>query len=124
VVERTMLVATNCVFLFALPALLLASTHRVGLIAAGAVVNGIAGQLFGVLWTTTLHRKIKPEMLSRVSAYDNLGSIVLAPLALVAAGSALESLGATFTLLIAAAMVIGPTALALLDRDVRTLRLA
>ncbi len=62
-------------------------------------------------------------MLSRVSAYDNLGSIALAPLGLVAAGVLLEDLGASTTLWIAAAFVIVPTALALLDRDVRTMRL-
>jgi predicted MFS family arabinose efflux permease len=122
-VQRPMLVATNCVFLFALPALLLAATDRVWLIALGAFANGVAGQVFGVLWVTTLHRKIPPDVLSRVSAYDNLGSIALAPLGLIAAGFMLDTLGMTQTLLIAAAMVIVPTALTLLDRDVRSLRL-
>lgn len=121
-VKRPMLVATNCVFLFALPALMLASTTWVWLIAMGAFINGIAGQIFGVLWVTTLHRKIPPDVLSRVSAYDNLGSIALAPLGLIGAGLLLERIGSTPTLLIAAALIIVPTALALLDRDVRTMR--
>ncbi len=121
-VKRPMLVATNCVFLFALPALMLASTTWVWLIAMGAFINGIAGQVFGVLWVTTLHRKIPPDVLSRVSAYDNLGSIALAPLGLIGAGLLLERIGSTPTLLIAAALIIVPTALALLDRDVRSMR--
>ncbi|NJN51526.1 MAG: MFS transporter [Gammaproteobacteria bacterium] len=122
-VRRPMLVATNCVFLFSLPALLLASTQWVWLIALGAFVNGVAGQIFGVLWVTTLHRKIPANVLSRVSAYDNLGSIALAPVGLIGAGFALESFGQTTTLLLAAGLIIVPTALTLLDREVRTLRL-
>lgn len=123
-VARPMLFATNCVLVFALPMLLLAATDMVWLIALGAFAHGVAGQVFGVLWVTTLHREIPPTVLSRVSAYDNLGSIALAPLGLIAAGLLLDGVGATPTLLIAASLVIVPTLLALVDRSVRTLRLA
>jgi predicted MFS family arabinose efflux permease len=122
-VVRPMLVATNCVFAYAAPALLLAYTTLVWPIALATFLHGVCGQIFGVLWYTTLHRKIPHNMLSRVSAYDNLGSIVLAPLGVVAAGFLLESLGTRTTLLIAVALVVVPTALALLDRDVRRMRL-
>jgi predicted MFS family arabinose efflux permease len=121
-VVRPMLFATNCVFAYAAPALLLALSTKVWLIALATFAHGVCGQMFGVLWYTTLHRKVAPEALSRVGAYDNLGSIVLAPLGIVAAGFLLESLGTRTTLLIAVAMVVIPTALALLDREVRQLR--
>ena len=62
-------------------------------------------------------------MLSRVSAYDHLGSIALAPLGVVAGGLLYENLGAELTLLIAVATVVIPTALALCVRDVRTMTL-
>ncbi len=62
-------------------------------------------------------------MLSRVAAYDSLGSIVLAPLGIVAAGFLLESLGTRTVLLMAVALVVVPTACALLERDVRQMRL-
>ncbi len=122
-VARPMLVATNCVFVYAAPALLLAFTTTVWPIAAATFVHGVCGQIFGVLWYTTLHRKIPRDMLSRVAAYDSLGSIVLAPLGIVAAGFLLESLGTRTTLLIAVALVVVPTALALLVHDVRQMRL-
>ena len=63
--------------------------------------------------------KIPSEMLSRVSAYDHLGSIALAPLGIVAAGVSYEAFGAQTTLLLAATLVFVPTALALCVRDVR-----
>ena len=122
-VVRPMLVATNCVFAYAMPALLLAYSTAVWPIALATFLHGVCGQVFAVLWYTTLHRKIPHDALSRVSAYDNLGSIVLAPLGIVAAGFLLESLGTRTTLLIAVALVVVPTALALLVRDVRQMRL-
>jgi predicted MFS family arabinose efflux permease len=121
-VVRPMLFATNCVFVYAAPAALLACSSSVWPIALATFAHGVSGQIFAVLWTTTLHRKIPRHALSRVSAYDNLGSIVLAPLGIVAAGFMLEWVGARTTLLVAAAMVVVPTALALLDHDVRRLR--
>ena len=122
-VVRPMLFATNCVFAGALPALMLAATTRVWAIAIATFVHGACGQIFGVLWSTTLQRKIPSDLLSRVSAYDALGSIGLAPLGIVAAGFLLESAGASATLLIAAALVVLPTVAALGVRDVRQMRL-
>jgi len=122
-VVRPMRVATCCVFAWAAPALLLAITTTVWPIVLATLVHGVCSQVFGVLWFTTLQRKIPADMLSRVSAYDNLGSIALAPLGIIAAGVLLESVGARTTLLIAVAMIVVPTALALLDRDVRQMRL-
>ena len=111
--------ATICVLFFCGVPLALAVPLPVGLIAAAAFVSGFAGQLFAVLWYTTLQTKIPPHMLSRVSAYDHLGSIALAPLGIVVAGILFESLGHRVTLHIAAASVIIPTLLAFCVRDVR-----
>lgn len=76
---------------------------------------------FGVLWYTTLHKLIPGHLLSRVSAYDHLGSIGLAPLGIVAGGFLYETIGATPTLLAAAATIIVPTLIALLVPAVRKL---
>jgi predicted MFS family arabinose efflux permease len=121
-VQRPMLVATLLVFPFAIPALLLSIPASLPVIAAGAFINGVCGQIFGVLWYTTLQQKIPAQALSRVSAYDHVGSIGLAPLGLVAAGWFLEAFGIRLTLYIAIAMVILPTLAALAVKDVRTLR--
>ncbi len=122
-VVRPMLVITMCVFVYAAPALLLASTTMVWLVAIATFAHGVCGQLVGVLWYTTLHRKIPAEMLSRISSYDALGSFALAPLGLIAAGVSIEALGTQTTAWIAVAMVVIPTALTLCVRDVRQMRL-
>ena len=117
--RHPMLFATCCVFFFSSLPLALSVPLPVWLIVPAAFVCGFTGQLFGVLWYTTLQKKIPEQLLSRVSAYDHLGSIALAPLGLLAAGLLYESLGARLTLLLAAALIIVPTIFALLVRDVR-----
>jgi len=92
-------------------------------VIAAALTSGFTGQIFGVLWYTCLQIKVPSEMLSRVSAYDHLGSIALAPLGVVAGGLLYESVGPRTTLLIAMATVIVPTAIVLCVRDVRTMTL-
>ncbi len=58
-------------------------------------------------------------MLSRVSAYDHLGSIALAPMGMVAGGLLYETIGASNTLLVIIATVVVPTLLVLGVRGVR-----
>ena len=57
------------------------------------------------------------DRLSRVSAYDHLGSIALAPLGIVLAGFLFKLVGSRTTLLLAAAIIIVPTAAVLLVAD-------
>ena len=114
--------ATLCTFTFCSLPLALAVPLPVSLIAAAAFVEGVAGQIFAVLWYTTLQRKVPAHLISRVSAYDHLGSIALAPLGIVAAGFLFELLGGRTTLLIAAGMVVLPSLAALAVRDVRMMR--
>jgi len=121
-VERPMLFATICVFFFAGVPLALSVPAPLWVIAGAAIVSGTAGQMFAVLWYTTLQTLVPPNLLSRVSAYDSLGSIALAPLGIVVGGLLFESIGATSTLLIAAGTVIVPTVLVLFVPDVRHLR--
>lgn len=111
--------ATLCVFFFCGVDLMLAIPAAVPVVVAAAFVGGATGQLFAVLWFTTLQTKVPEQMLSRVSAYDHLGSIALAPLGIVAGGYLFEALGFRLTLIIAALTVVVPTALALCVRDVR-----
>ena len=116
-----MRLATTLVFFFAGVAVALSQLAPLPVIVTAALVAGSAGQVFGVLWYTTLQLRIPAHMLSRVSAYDHLGSIALAPLGIVAAGALYEAIGYRDTLLIAAATIAVPTALALCVRDVRRL---
>ncbi len=111
--------ATLCVLFFCGVQLTLAVPLSVWLVMTAAFVAGVSGQIFSVLWYTTLQKKVPGNMLSRVSAYDHLGSIALAPLGIVVGGYLFEVLGFRTTLIIAALTVIIPTLLALCVRDVR-----
>jgi predicted MFS family arabinose efflux permease len=121
-VGRPVLVGVLLMLTLALPPLLLAGPAPVGMIAAGAFLAGVAWELFIVLWYTTLQTHVAPEALSRVIAYDALGSIALVPLAEAAAGPLVEALGTSHTLWIAAALIILPTLAVLCVPEVRTLR--
>ena len=120
-VRRPMLVASICVFSFALPLALLTGPAPVGWIAAGAFVAGVGGEIFGVLWNTALHTKVAPEALSRVSAYDIMGSIALAPVGEALAGPLVEAFGAPSTLWWGVGFIVLPTMAVLCVREVRTL---
>lgn len=69
-VERPMLVATLAVFLWAPLPMLMTVPFALGVLCLAAFVHGVAGQVFGVLWSTTLHTRIPSHLLSRVAAYD------------------------------------------------------
>ncbi len=111
--------ATLLTFFFSGVSITLALSMPVFVIAAAAFINGLAGQIFAVIWYTTLQTKVPAQLLSRVSAYDHLGSIALAPMGIVLAGFLYETMGFRQTLLIAAATVFIPSVIALCVRDVR-----
>jgi len=110
------------VFSFSLVPLALALALPVYAVAICALLAGIGGQIFSTLWNTTLQQRIPVELLSRVSAYDHLGSIALAPLGILLAGFLFEFIGSRDTLLLAAAVIIVPTAVVLLVADVRQMQ--
>ena len=74
-VKYPMRFATLCTFAFAGLPLALAVPLPVYLVAIAALIDGVAGQTFAVLWYTTLLQKIPAEKLSRLSSYDQLESI-------------------------------------------------
>lgn len=121
-VERPMLVASLLCFFFSGTALTLSLPAHLLIVAGAAFIGGIAGQIFAVLWYTTLQTEVPASMLSRVSAYDHLGSIALAPMGLVIGGILYESIGATQTMLISAGAIVIPTILVLFVPGVRNLR--
>lgn len=119
---RPMLTATLTCFGGALVPLLLVGPSPLAWIASGAFVAGVGFEIFGVLWNTALHTHVDPAALSRVSAYDVVGSIALVPLGEVLAGFSVEAFGPPATLLAAAAAIVLPTAAVLFVPEVRHLR--
>ena len=81
-------VPADSVFLLAL-----AVPLPVPLVAAAAFLTGGCLELFGVNWATTMQQEIQPAMLSRLSSYDALGSLALAPAGTAAAGPLASQFG-------------------------------
>jgi Na+/melibiose symporter-like transporter len=90
-------------------------------VIACAFAAGFCIEIFGVLWDTAMQQEIPPEKLSRLYAYDMLGSLALTPLALAAVGPISAAIGTRATLIGCTILVFGATAPVLLSRDVRTL---
>jgi hypothetical protein len=119
---RPLLVATLAVFTMAPPLFLLAIPAPTLVIAAASFVAGFGVELFGVFWETVMQEQIPGEALSRVSAYDALGSIIFIPLGAAVAGPVADRIGTGEALVGAGLLVIVTTAAVLFVDDVRNLR--
>jgi predicted MFS family arabinose efflux permease len=121
-IERPMLVGSILVLFFTAIPLTLSVPMSVPVITLSAIVGGFTAQIFGVVWYTTLQTHIPPHLLSRVSAYDHLGSIGIAPLGIIVGGYLYEVIGFQDTLHLAAVCVVLPTLAVLCVKEVRELR--
>ena len=108
-----------------LPAtVLLASGANVLPIALGALAFGV-GMMFGnAVWESALQRHIRPEALSRVSAYDWFGSFAFAPVGLAIWGPIADAIGIGNALWLSAGIILASTLALLCVRDVRELQTA
>jgi predicted MFS family arabinose efflux permease len=70
-------------------------------IALTELASGLSLGAAGTLWETTLQRNVPKEALSRISAYDWMGSTALRPLGLAAIGPIATAVGVKETLLAA-----------------------
>jgi hypothetical protein len=86
-----------------------------------AFASGYLSEIFGVLWDTTYQQEIPPDKLSRLSAYDAIGSWALMPLGFAVAGPVGAAVGTRATFVGAGTIILVATALVFLSRDVRTL---
>jgi predicted MFS family arabinose efflux permease len=120
--RRPLFVGEAALLVWALPLVFLASVRSTPLIAAGFFFSGLALEIFNVAWSTALQQHVPLEKLSRVSAYDALGSFVFIPLGLTIVGPIADAIGVEETLWLAAAVLLVSTLAALAVRDVRELR--
>jgi hypothetical protein len=99
----------------------LAVEAPVALAAAAAALAGVVAALFTVLWETALQEHIPAAAISRVSAYDRLGSLTLAPLGLIIAPLAARAIGISTALWLTAAAMCACALVGVAVRDVRDL---
>jgi hypothetical protein len=119
--RRILRTATFGVFPLALPLVALAWPAPLTVVLVCAFAAGVGIEVFGVLWDTAMQQEIPGDKLSRLSAFDALGSIGLTPLGLAAVGPVAVVIGIRATFLGSAALIVVATGLVLLSRDVRTL---
>ena len=82
---------------------------------------GLGLGLFGVWWETALAQRIPAHLLSRVSAWDWMGSLALLPVGYLLAGPAAAALGAPEVLIGGGLIGTAAMTLALIPRPIRTL---
>ena len=75
-----------------------------------------------VQWTVTMARNIPSDKLARVSSYDVLGTVMAMPAGALIAGPLGTTIGVSRTQYAAAALIVVASALALVPRDIRTIR--
>jgi predicted MFS family arabinose efflux permease len=91
-------------------------------ICVAAFAVGVMLEAMSVVWTVTMATRIRPDMLARVSAYDGLGSMMGMPAGALAAGPIAAAIGVSATQYGAVAISVLAAALALIPREVRTMR--
>src|SRR4051812_14248853 len=98
-VERPLLIGCSLVMLWPVTWILVAVAAPTLVIAAGALLGGFGLMVFNALWESTLQTEIPPEALSRVSAYDWLGSLAFNPVGAALVGPIAAGIGIETTLL-------------------------
>ena len=83
---------------------------------------GVFVEMMMVQWTVAMARNIPPEMLARVSSYDVLGSVMTMPAGALIAGPLGTAIGISNAQYAAAAAIVIASALALIPREIRTMR--
>jgi MFS family permease len=119
---RPMFTCSLLVLLIAPAVALLALRAPAPVIATAQAIGSVGLGVFTAVWQTTLQQQVPEEALSRVSAWDWMGSFLFLPLGLVVAGPVSELIGISTTLWIAVAWAVGSTLVVLLVPSVRNLR--
>jgi MFS family permease len=107
-----------------LPGIELALAAPVALVLVTAVATGFGFAMMMIHWETALARHIPPHALSRVSAWDWMGSLALLPVGQIVAGPLAEAYGARTVLGVGAVIGLGLLTLTLVPRSARELRAA
>ena len=114
---------SSVLFFLAVPGPALLALRAPALAIAGVqVLAGVAIGFFIAVWQTTMQQHVPPHALSRVSAWDWLGSFALLPLGFVLAGPVADQIGVSTTLWISAGWCAFSTALIVALPSIRQLR--
>ena len=115
---------TAFLLLAAWPLLLVAfgAAAPAALVLVLAFGMGMGFALFDVLWRTAMAERVPPQALSRVSAYDWVGSLIFLPVGFVAIGPIADATSASAVMVVGGVLTAATLAVGLIPRDTRTLR--
>ena len=119
--DHPLLVGVAMITMLVPPLVLLALGVPWQVLAVAALFTGIGIELFSVLWDTALQAHVPNDVLSRVSAWDAIGSLVLIPAAYAVVGPLADAIGIDTTLWICAGIAFVSITGQLLSRQVREL---
>ncbi|MFL5862176.1 MAG: MFS transporter [Solirubrobacteraceae bacterium] len=119
--RRPLVAGLLLTFMWPIQTLAFAAASPLALVATLSFMAGLGFSLFTVWWETALVRNIPPQALSRVSAYDWMGSLALLPLGFALAGPLAAMFGARTVTAVGAGCVLVMLALALVPRSTRRL---
>lgn len=91
-------------------------------IVATGLLAGLSGTFCNSLWFTALQQHVPTDMLSRVSAFDHMGSSALRPIGYLAAPGAAALVGTSGAFLLCGSMLAAARAMSLVFRSVWNLR--
>ncbi len=116
---RPMVVCSVLFLVTSLSPVLMALHAPVAMICGGYLLDGIGVGIFVTTWDTALQREIPADVLSRVSAWDWMGSIAGMPLGFALTGAALALVGESAALYATAVCAVLLTAWMLAVPDIR-----
>src|SRR5690349_947185 len=107
--KQPLLAATMAIATWAFPVLLLSALAPVGTIIPFAAFAGAGLAVFAAIWQTSLQSNVPSEQLSRLSAYDWIGSLALLPVGYMLAGFTEAAMGLRGGLMSAGIVVLVAT---------------
>jgi MFS family permease len=118
--RRPMLVVAAGMSLAGIPVALLALQAPVWTLYMSLAVVGVEWGLYDPFWMTCMQRAVAPDMISRVSSYDYLGSLAFYPAGLALAGPLADAVGVTTVLWGSAVVAVLVSVFQIAWRDVRS----
>ena len=119
--RRPMLAGTLFAAPWGLCVVAYASGPPVGVVYLLMALAGAGYGLFTVWWDTAMAERIPPHLLSRVSAWDWMGTLALLPLGYILAGPVAERVGAVHLLVVGGLLAVAISLLGLLPSSTRHL---
>jgi MFS family permease len=120
--DRPMLTAQLCALPWPLAMVVFAAGPPLPVLCLAMAAAGVGIGLFGVWWETALAQRIPPHLLSRVSAWDWMGSTALLPIGYLVAGPLGDRVGDARVMVYGGLVGFVAVAAGLLPRSTRTLR--